>query len=94
MLVLQELVDGWVDQLEELKVITPPWSVSLPAQIVATYALHANDYYSLCYLETKDLRKKLIENGFEVRPVVTGNFTKQPVMKFLNAERLVNKDKN
>tara|TARA_Y100001968_G_C19448240_1_gene766697 strand:+ start:3513 stop:4682 length:1170 start_codon:yes stop_codon:yes gene_type:complete len=32
------------------------------------------------------LRKKLIENGFEVRPVVTGNFTKQPVMNFLKAD--------
>jgi histidinol-phosphate/aromatic aminotransferase/cobyric acid decarboxylase-like protein len=48
-------------QLEELKVITPPWSVSLPAQIAATYALHANDYYAMCYWETKDLREKLVQ---------------------------------
>jgi histidinol-phosphate/aromatic aminotransferase/cobyric acid decarboxylase-like protein len=48
-------------QLEELKVITPPWSVSLPAQIAATYALHANDYYALRYRETKDLREKLVQ---------------------------------
>ena len=27
---------------------------------------------------------KLISNGFEVRPVVTGNFTKQPVINLLN----------
>ncbi len=32
------------------------------------------------------LQKQLIQNGFQVRPVVTGNFTKQPVMKFLNAD--------
>jgi histidinol-phosphate/aromatic aminotransferase/cobyric acid decarboxylase-like protein len=48
-------------QLEELKVITPPWSVSLPAQIAATYALHANDYYAMRYRETKELREKLVQ---------------------------------
>jgi histidinol-phosphate/aromatic aminotransferase/cobyric acid decarboxylase-like protein/predicted GNAT family N-acyltransferase len=48
-------------QLEELKVITPPWSVSLPAQIAATYALHANDYYAMRYWETKELREKLVQ---------------------------------
>ena len=48
-------------QLEELKTITPPWSVSLPAQIAATYALHANDYYAMRYWETKDLREKLVQ---------------------------------
>jgi histidinol-phosphate/aromatic aminotransferase/cobyric acid decarboxylase-like protein len=48
-------------QLEELKIITPPWSVSLPAQIAATYALHANDYYALRYWETKELREKLVQ---------------------------------
>ena len=48
-------------QLEELKVITPPWSVSLPAQIAATYALHANDYYAKRYWETKELREKLVQ---------------------------------
>jgi histidinol-phosphate/aromatic aminotransferase/cobyric acid decarboxylase-like protein/predicted GNAT family N-acyltransferase len=48
-------------QLEELKVITPPWSVSLPAQIAATYALHAKDYYAMRYWETKELREKLVQ---------------------------------
>ena len=47
-------------QLEELKVITPPWSVSLPAQIAATYALQSNDYYAMRYRETKELREKLV----------------------------------
>ena len=37
-------------------------------------------------LNRDSLQKKLIENSFEVRPVVTGNFTKQPVMKFLNTD--------
>jgi histidinol-phosphate/aromatic aminotransferase/cobyric acid decarboxylase-like protein len=48
-------------QLEELKAITPPWSVSLPAQIAATYALHAKDYYAMRYGETKELREKLVQ---------------------------------
>ena len=47
-------------QLEELKVITPPWSVSLPAQIASTYALQSNDYYAIRYQETKELREKLV----------------------------------
>ena len=29
---------------------------------------------------------RLIFNGFEVRPVVTGNFTKQPVITLLNVD--------
>ena len=49
------------NQLEELRAITPPWSVSLPAQIAATYVLHANDYYAKRYWETKDLREKLVQ---------------------------------
>jgi histidinol-phosphate/aromatic aminotransferase/cobyric acid decarboxylase-like protein len=33
----------------------------LPAQIAATYALHANDYYAKRYWETKELREKLVQ---------------------------------
>lgn len=32
------------------------------------------------------LRKLLEDNGFECRPIVAGNFAKQPVMKYLNCE--------
>lgn len=48
-------------QLEDLKVLTPPWSVSLPGQIAATYALQSQDYYAMRYKETHDLRAKLID---------------------------------
>lgn len=34
----------------------------------------------------KDLIKKLDEEGFEYRPIVAGNFTKNPVIKFFNYE--------
>ncbi len=47
-------------QLEDLKVLTPPWSISLPAQIAATYALQSNSYYFEKYQETHDLRKGLV----------------------------------
>ena len=49
-------------QLEELRALTPPWSVSLPAQIAATYALQSQDYYAMRYRETHALRAELV-NG-------------------------------
>jgi histidinol-phosphate/aromatic aminotransferase/cobyric acid decarboxylase-like protein/GNAT superfamily N-acetyltransferase len=49
-------------QLEDLRVLTPPWSVSLPAQIAATYALQSHDYYTMRYQETHELRVDLV-NG-------------------------------
>ena len=42
-----------------LKRITPPWVISLPAQIAATYALKQEDYYIKKYQETHELRNKL-----------------------------------
>ena len=47
-------------QLESLRVINPPWSVSLPAQIAATHALKSPEYYRRRYKETHELRAKLI----------------------------------
>ena len=47
-------------QLEELRVLTPPWSVSLPAQIAAAYALKSDDYYNMRFRETHKLRAGLI----------------------------------
>jgi histidinol-phosphate/aromatic aminotransferase/cobyric acid decarboxylase-like protein len=47
-------------QLESLRVITPPWSVSLPGQICATQALKSHDYYGMRYRETHNLRMELI----------------------------------
>ena len=61
-------------QLESLRVITPPWSVSFPAQIAATHALKAHDYYSLRYQETHKLRTHLIEglNRLGISEIIPG----------------------
>jgi histidinol-phosphate/aromatic aminotransferase/cobyric acid decarboxylase-like protein len=47
-------------QLESLRALTPPWSVGLAAQIAATHALQAGDYYKARYAETHDLRQELV----------------------------------
>ena len=42
-----------------------------------------------------EIVKKLIENGIEIRPIVAGNFTKNPVIKFIDHEisgKLINAD--
>jgi len=46
-------------QLEALRAITPPWIVSLPAQIAATRALQDSSYYDARYIETHALRESL-----------------------------------
>lgn len=43
----------------ELRRITPPWSISLPAQVAAIRALAEPVYYAARYAETHDLRRKL-----------------------------------
>jgi histidinol-phosphate/aromatic aminotransferase/cobyric acid decarboxylase-like protein len=48
-------------QLEALRLITPPWSVGLPAQIAATRALQAESYYQARYQETHWLREELAD---------------------------------
>jgi histidinol-phosphate/aromatic aminotransferase/cobyric acid decarboxylase-like protein len=48
-------------QLESLRPLTPPWAVSLPAQIAAVNALEDPGYYAAKYEETHDLRRQLIE---------------------------------
>lgn len=48
-------------QLEPLRILTPPWSVGLLAQIAATYALQADDYYKIQYQQTHKLREDLIK---------------------------------
>jgi histidinol-phosphate/aromatic aminotransferase/cobyric acid decarboxylase-like protein len=45
--------------LEELRPTTPPWAVSLPAQVCAVAALQDPDYYSARYAETHRLRTEL-----------------------------------
>ena len=47
------------NNIRPLKQITPPWVISLPAQIAATYALKQENYYIKKYQETHELRDKL-----------------------------------
>lgn len=46
-------------QLEGLRAITPPWVVSLPAQVAAVEALGDPSYYAARYKETAVLRERL-----------------------------------
>jgi histidinol-phosphate/aromatic aminotransferase/cobyric acid decarboxylase-like protein/GNAT superfamily N-acetyltransferase len=59
-------------QLEELRAITPPWVVSLPAQVAAVRALQDPGYYTARYAETASLREELAARlralGWEVLP--------------------------
>jgi len=48
-------------QLEGLRAITPPWVVSLPAQLAASFALQDSAYYAARYAETHALRQQLAE---------------------------------
>ena len=45
--------------IRTLKKITPPWVISLPAQIASTYALKEEDYYRRKYKENDVLRENL-----------------------------------
>ena len=45
--------------LEGLRAITPPWAVSLPAQVAAVAALQDRDYYADRYRQTHALRAEL-----------------------------------
>jgi len=59
-------------QLEALRAITPPWVVSLPAQVAAVRALQDPDYYAARYHETHELRAELVKDlralGLDVLP--------------------------
>jgi len=59
-------------QLEQLRAITPPWVVSLPAQVAAVNALRDPQYYAVRYRETARLREGLAAGleslGWEVLP--------------------------
>lgn len=59
-------------QLEALRAITPPWVVSLPAQVAAVRALQDPGYYAARYAETHGLRSELAGGltalGWDVLP--------------------------
>ena len=46
--------------IQELRRLTPPWNVSLPAQVAAVAALQDPDYYAGRYAETAVLRNDLV----------------------------------
>jgi len=50
---------GPAEMISELRAITPPWAVSLPAQVAAVAALQDADYYDARYRETHRLREVL-----------------------------------
>lgn len=47
--------------IDELRALTPPWAVSLPAQVAAVMALQDPGYYSRRYAETHALRAGLVD---------------------------------
>ena len=58
-----------------LRRITPPWAVSLPAQVAAAAALQDLDYYATRYAETHALRAQLARDlsrydGWDILPGV------------------------
>jgi histidinol-phosphate/aromatic aminotransferase/cobyric acid decarboxylase-like protein len=65
---------GGAHQLEGLRAITPPWVVSLPAQVAAVRALEDPTYYAERYTETalarNDLALELHAFGWNVLPGV------------------------
>ena len=58
--------------MEELRSITPPWAVSLPAQVAAVHALNDPQYYEAQYRDTHVQRHwlagELTALGFDVVP--------------------------
>ena len=60
--------------VDELRPLTPPWAVSLPAQVAAVAALQDPGYYSERYLQTQALRSQLVDGlvGLGKTEVVPG----------------------
>ncbi len=60
--------------IEPLRLLNPPWSVSLPGQIAAIYALQDPSYYQEKYQQTllagKDMQQELESMGIRVIPSV------------------------
>jgi histidinol-phosphate/aromatic aminotransferase/cobyric acid decarboxylase-like protein len=65
---------GPMHQLAELIPWTPPWAVSLVAQVAAVRALEDPSYYAKRYAETRWLREKLIDGlrNFGIQEIVPG----------------------
>jgi histidinol-phosphate/aromatic aminotransferase/cobyric acid decarboxylase-like protein len=54
---------------QELLTITPPWAMSLPAQVAAVKALAAPEYYQARWKETHQLRRELAA-GLRLLPAI------------------------
>jgi histidinol-phosphate/aromatic aminotransferase/cobyric acid decarboxylase-like protein len=65
---------GSVGQLSDLDAITPPWAVSLVAQVAAVKALGDSAYYRDRYRETRELRQQLVDGlrGMGIQEIVPG----------------------
>jgi histidinol-phosphate/aromatic aminotransferase/cobyric acid decarboxylase-like protein/GNAT superfamily N-acetyltransferase len=61
-------------QLFDLVSITPPWALSLPAQVAAVKALGDSAYYEGRYQETRKFRRQLIEGlrSIGIHEIVAG----------------------
>jgi histidinol-phosphate/aromatic aminotransferase/cobyric acid decarboxylase-like protein len=75
-----------VHQLSGLISMTPPWSISLPAQVAGVRALEDQSYYEERYRETHVLREELVSGlrRIGIREIVPG--TANFVMCHLEAE--------
>ncbi len=85
-------------QLEKLKSISPPWAVSLPAQLAAVIALNDDEYYEKCYLETHVLRNEFVKQLLKINSIKITRTTTNFVLCHLpqhgaNAEQIVSKCK-
>ena len=64
---------GPAAEIQDLRLLVPPWSVALPTQVAVVQALAASDYYEERYCETRVLRQQFAAElrgqfGFEVVP--------------------------
>jgi histidinol-phosphate/aromatic aminotransferase/cobyric acid decarboxylase-like protein len=80
-------------QLEALRAITPPWVVSLPAQVAAVRALENPEYYAARYRETNELRESLAGElqslGWDVLPGIANFLLCHLPKQGLDAKTLV-----
>jgi len=56
--------------MQQLRLLTPPWSVSLPAQVAAVEALKSAEYYEKCYQEMAEQRSELVQQLQERLPQI------------------------
>ena len=80
-------------QLEALRAVTPPWVVSLPAQVAAVKALENSEYYAARCDETRTLREQLAGElsvlGWFVLPSVANFLLCELPAEGLDASELV-----